>query len=68
MAWDRNVSHETVAAIIRMADLILPGHDRLIRVVRQGQDIRFAPEGRTQVRIARAGDVPGAPREWLLSL
>lgn len=34
MAWDKEASKRSIQAVLHKADLIVPGHDRTIRVLR----------------------------------
>ena len=68
MAWDRAVSRQTIAAILEIADVIVPGHDRQVRVVREATGIRLEPEGAAEVRISLADEVESEQREWTVRL
>lgn len=68
MAWDREASARSVASVIERADLVLPGHDRMIEVRRSSASTqpRFVPIGQNEFRIRLADEQPGEQREWLI--
>lgn len=70
MAWDRAASHRTILGILATADVIVPGHDRRVRVRREEAtgEVRLEPEGAAAVRIMLAAEVPAAVREWTVGV
>ena len=68
MAWDREASRRSIRTILETADVIVPGHDRTVRVVRDGDEVRLETEGASAVRITLADEVPAATREWTVRL
>lgn len=69
MAWDREASARSVASVIERADLVLPGHDRMIEIERSSdaEPPRFLPIGNTEIRIRLAAEQPGEQRDWLIT-
>lgn len=43
MTWDDAKSRESIDKIKQWADIVVPGHDRLLRVTRMGQNVEITP-------------------------
>lgn len=68
MAHDAAAAARSIADIAQRADLILPGHDRALERVRDGDGSRFRPVGEASVTVQLAAGQPGAPRSWKLAV
>ena len=70
MAWNREASRETVGELIGVADVILPGHDRLVKVVRDATtgEPEFFPEAGSGVTVSLAAGVSDEHKEWRLEV
>lgn len=70
MAWDVNASHRTILGILASADVIVPGHDRAVRVRRDPDtgEVRLQADGTAAVRITLASEVPATVREWTVEV
>ena len=68
MAWDHDASRRTIRHIASFADEIVPGHDRIVRVTRDGDGPRFHAVGRAEVRITLADEVAAARRAWTIAI
>lgn len=70
MAWSPEVSRRTILEVLATADVIVPGHDRVIHVHRDPDtgEVRLQREGAAAVRITLVQDVPAAVREWTVEI
>lgn len=70
MAWNKQVSEKTIAGVVKIADVILPGHDRFIELVKDSSTGRkkFIPKGHTEVTISLSPDIVAASQEWTLKV
>ena len=79
MAWDRAASRKSIARLLELADLVIPGHDAPVAILGPQQppaagDLeargghRLRPQRAAGVEVHLAEGVPGAKRSWRLRL
>jgi N-acyl homoserine lactone hydrolase len=71
MSHDREASARSIAAIRERADLVLPGHDRMLELHRAGAGggLEVRAIGQSEVRIElKLAPGEAEPREWLIAV
>jgi N-acyl homoserine lactone hydrolase len=51
MTWDETRSRESIAAIRQWADIVVPGHDRLLEIKRNGQQVEVNPLNESVIEV-----------------
>lgn len=69
-AWDGGESRRTILGILASADVIVPGHDRVVHVHRDPDtlEVRLRTQGSAAVHITVAADVPAETRDWTVRI
>ncbi|MDQ0189806.1 glyoxylase-like metal-dependent hydrolase (beta-lactamase superfamily II) [Alicyclobacillus cycloheptanicus] len=58
MSMDRRASQESIQKVLSIADYIIPGHDRQIRIQHTEGECRLSAKSDSEITIEVAGDVP----------
>jgi N-acyl homoserine lactone hydrolase len=68
IAWDHEAAARSVARVVELADVVLPGHDRAadVRRAEDGTVVEIVPLEASEVLIRAADEANGEVREWRL--
>ncbi|GIM46001.1 hypothetical protein DNHGIG_15500 [Collibacillus ludicampi] len=68
MAWDAKRSQSSIQVIREWADLIVPGHDRLLQIIRNDGDVKVKPFSKSSVQVFVPDPSPSAGQTFLLEV